>query len=333
MRARSVVFLAALFLAGTARGEEAVLVPAGVLHEPFGVGFLPAGGMIIVEMEHGNRVLKVDAAGMQEVLAGTGTKGFAGDGGPARQAQFNGLHNLAIAPNGDIYLADAFNFRVRKIDARTGTISTFAGTGVKGFSGDAGPAAQAQFGTVIQVALDPPGTHLYVADIDNQRVRRVVLATGIVETVAGDGRQGAPAEGADARTAPLLDPRAVAVAPDGSLYILERGGNALLRVDAAGKIQTLIAAGAHALNGPKHLCLDRDGNVFIADTESHVIRRFTPGDGRLVPVAGTGKAGAAGVGGDPLQCELSRPHGVTFGPDGTLYITDSYNDRILRITR
>jgi DNA-binding beta-propeller fold protein YncE len=323
--------LATLLAIAAARAEKIELAPTGTLHEPFGVEFLPGGEMVIVEMEHGNRVLKVDASGKQEVLAGTGAKGFAGDGGPARDAQFNGLHNLAIAPNGDIYLSDAFNFRVRRIDAHTGTISTFAGTGVKGFSGDGGAAVQAQFGTTIQVAFDPRGEHLYIADIDNQRVRRIALATGIVETVAGDGRKGAPPEGATAKAAPLLDPRAVAVAADGIIYILERGGNALLRVDPAGKVHTVIAAGTHALNGPKHLCVDRDGNVLIADTESHSIRRFDPRDGRVTLVAGTGKVGSAGLGGDPLHCELSRPHGVTFGPDGALYITDSYNDRILRI--
>src|SRR5438045_7170234 len=104
------VLLATLLAIAAAHAEKIELVPSGTLHEPFGVEFLPGGEMVIVEMEHGNRVLKVDAAGKQEVLAGTGTKGFAGDGGPAREAQFNGLHNLAIAPNGDIYLADAFNY-------------------------------------------------------------------------------------------------------------------------------------------------------------------------------------------------------------------------------
>ena len=318
----------------TARAEKLVLVAGGAdapLHEPFGVEFLPGGEIVIVEMVGGNRVLKTDAAGNLSVLAGGGGKGFAGDGGPARGAQFNGMHNLAIAPNGDIYLSDAWNFRVRRIDAKDGTISTVAGTGVKGFSGDGGLAAKAEFGTVIQVALDPHGTQLYVADIDNRRIRRIALDSGIVETVAGNGKAGVPPDGADAKAAPLVDPRAVAVAADGGFYILERGGNALRHVDPAGKLRTLIAAEAKALNGPKHLCLDREGAVLIADAESHVVRRFTPRDGKLAFVAGTGKPGATGLGGDPLSAELRRPHGVTVARDGTLFITDSYNDRVLKI--
>ena len=327
-------FLAAMLAVCVARAEKLVLVSGGadaVLHEPFGVEFLPGGEMVIAEMEHGNRLLKADAAGKLAVLAGTGAKGFAGDGGPAREAQFNGLHNLAIAPDGDIYLADAWNYRVRRIDAKSGTISTFAATGAKGFAGDDGPASQAQFGTVIQVALDPRGAHLYVADIDNRRIRRIALASGIVETVAGNGQKGVPPDGADAKGAPLMDPRSVAVAPDGGFYILERGGNALRHVDPAGKVRTLISAEAKALNGPKHLCLDRDGSVLIADAESHVVRRFSPSDAKLSLVAGIGKPGAAGLGGDPLNAELRRPHGVTIARDGTLYITDSYNDRVLKI--
>ena len=316
------------------RGERLVLVAGGAdapLREPFGTEFMPDGAMVIAEMERGSRVLKADPSGKLAVFAGMGVKGFAGDGGLARDAQFNGLHNLAIAPNGDIFLSDAWNYRVRKIDAKSGTISTFAGTGVKGFAGDGGPSAQAQFGTVIQVALDPSGKQLYVADIDNHRIRRIALDSGIVDTVAGNGGKGVPADGADAKSAPLVDPRAVAAGPNGGFYILERGGNALRYVDPAGKIRTLISADAKSLNGPKHLCIDRDGSVLIADAESHLVRRFTPRDGKFVIVAGTGKPGAAGLGGDPLKAELRRPHGVTIARDGALYITDSYNDRVLKI--
>ena len=326
-------------------GEKTADAPATecALHEPFGVEFTPRGEMIIVEMERGNRVLRVDAGGTLSVLAGTGVKGFAGDGGPARDAQFSGIHNLAIAPAGDIYLADTWNNRVRRIDAKTGIVSTFAGTGKKGSGGDGGPAAQAEFGTVIQIALDPTAQHLYVADIGSRRIRRIALATGIIETVAGNGEHGVPPDGADAKAAPLLDPRAVAVAPDGGFYILERTGHALRHVDPAGKIRTVAGTGKPGatgdggdarlatLNGPKHLCLDRDGSVLIADAENHFVRRYDPKTGLITRVAGTGQSGAAGLGGEPLRAELRRPHGITVSADGTLFITDSYNDRILKI--
>jgi len=315
------------------------------LREPFGVEFAPSGEMIIAEMVTGNRVLKVDKAGQLTLLAGKGVKGFAGDGGPATSAEFNGIHNLAITPDGSVYFSDAWNYRIRKLDLKTGQISTFAGAGTKGFGGDGGPAAQAAFGMVIQIALSPDGKQLYVADIDNKRVRRIALDTSIVETVAGNGKAGKPEDGAAARETSLSDPRAVAVAADGSFYILERGGNALRFVDAAGKIRTVVGTGKTGLsgdggpglqatlNGPKHLCLDRDGTVIIADAESHVVRRYDPKTGIISRVAGTGKKGSAGVGGDPLACELFRPHGVTIAPDGALIITDSYNNRVLRVTK
>lgn len=300
------------------------------LHEPFGVEFAADGSMIIVEMERGQRVLRVDPRGVLTVLAGTGVKGFGGDGGPARDATFNGLHNLAIAPDGAIYLADTWNYRIRRIDPKTQIITTFAGTGKKGFSGDGGPAAEADFGSVIQIALDPKAAHLYVADIDNRRIRRITLATGLVETVAGNGQRAAPTDGADAKAAPLLDPRAVAIAPDGGFYILERGGHALRHVDPAGKIRAVAGTGKAGatgdggdarlatLNGPKHLCVASDGTVLIADAENHLIRRYEPATGLIHRVAGDG-----------TPTVLRRPHGVTI-QDGALYITDTYHDRILR---
>lgn len=313
------------------------------LKEPFGVEFLPDGTMAIIEMVSGNRLLRVDKSGKLTVIGGTGVKGYSGDGGHAKAAQINGVHNIAVTPSGDIYLSDTWNHRVRKIDGRTGTITTVAGTGTKGFSGDGGPADKADFSSVIQIALDPGAKHLYVADIDNKRIRRITLATGVVETVAGNGKAGRPEDGSLAKESPLSDPRAVVPAEDGSFYILERNGNALRFVDVEGRIRTVAGTGAKGasgdggpaldatMSGPKHLCLDRDGTVIIADAENHVVRRYDPKSGRITRIAGTGKKGTAGLGGDPLACELARPHGVTIGPDGLLYITDSYNNRVLRI--
>jgi sugar lactone lactonase YvrE len=299
--------------------------------------------MIIVEMVSGNRLLQVDRAGRLTLLGGTGSKGYAGDGASAKTAQFNGPHNLALAPDGTIYVADSWNYRIRAIDAQTGVVRTIAGTGKKGYNGDGIPAANADFSTIIQIALSPDAKQLYVTDIENRRARRIDLSKGTVETVAGTGQKGVPKDGEDARLQPLLDPRAVAPAADGSFYILERSGNALRFVDPSGKIRTVAGTGKTGLsgdggpaleatmNGPKFICLDRDGSVLIADAENHVVRRFDPKTGMISRVAGTGKKGTAGLGGDPLACELNRPHGVTVGPDGSLYITDSYNDRILHI--
>jgi sugar lactone lactonase YvrE len=147
----------------------------------------------------------------------------------------------------------------------------------------------------------------------------------------------------DARSAPLVDPRAVAVDAQGHVYILERSGHALRVVDPDGTIRTVAGTGKAGatgdggparqatLNGPKHLCIDLEGNVLIADTENHLIRKYLPREGKIVRVAGTGQKGTAGVDGPPEQAELSQPHGVYVHPSGVLYITDSSNNRVLRM--
>ena len=184
---------------------------------------------------------------------------------------------------------------------------------------------------------------MYLADLDNRRVRAVDLKTGIVGAVAGNGKRGVPPDGAEATMAPLVDPRAVAADANGNVYILERSGHALRVVDAKGRIRTVAGTGKAGatgddgearqalLNGPKHLCIDLDGNVIIADTENHLIRKVLAKDGKIIRMAGTGKKGHGGLGGDPLQAELSQPHGVFVDRSGTLYIADSSNDRVLKI--
>jgi sugar lactone lactonase YvrE len=260
-------------------------------------------------------------------------------------AEFNGMHSLALAPNGDVFVADTWNNRVRRIDTKTGLIHAFAGTGEKGFSGDGGPAAKARFGGVYCVALDPKGKRLYLADLDNRRIRAIDLKTCVVTTVAGNGDKGVPADGAAATKAPLVDPRAVAADADGNVYILERAGHALRVVDARGRIRTVAGTGKAGasgdggdarramLNEPKHLCIDMDGAVVIADTDNHVIRKYLPRQGTIVRVAGTGTKGSAGVGGPPEMAELNQPHGVHVGTNGDLYIADSGNHRILRVRK
>lgn len=361
MRTLNLAFLIGILclnFAATARADKLVLVAGGgtadangvpatqaKLDGPFGVDFDSAGNMYIVEIA-GHRVLKVDPQGKLTKIGGTGEKGGGGDGGPALAAQFNGMHSLAIGRTGEIYVADTWNSRVRKIDPKTGIITAFAGTGVKGDSGEGGPAVKAQFGDIYCVALDPAKERLYLTDLDDRRIRVVELKTGIVSLVAGNGSKGVPADGADAKTAPLVDPRAMAVDAQGNVYVLERSGNALRVVDSSGKIRTVVGTGKKGaegdggdarvatLNGPKHLCIDREGNVIIADTENHLIRRYLPSNGKIMRIAGTGRKGTAGVGGPPEQAEFNQPHGVlVHATTGVLYITDSSNNRILRIEK
>jgi DNA-binding beta-propeller fold protein YncE len=331
-----------VLVAGT--GGDGSLALKGKLDGPFGVAFDKGGTMYIVEMT-GQRVLKIDDKGTLNVLAGTGKKGNAGDRGPASEAEFNGPHSLAVGPDGIVYIADTWNNRVRAIDPKTGVIRSFAGTGDKGFAGDGGPASEAKFGGVYCVAFDPPGKQMYLADLDNRRIRAIDMKTGTVRTVAGNGEKGVPEDGTEAVRAPLVDPRAVAADGAGNVYILERSGHALRVVDDKGRIRTVAGTGKvgasgdggearkATLNGPKHLCIDGDGNVFIADTENHLIRKYLPKEGKIVRVAGSGQKGNGGLGGPPEKAELSQPHGVTIHKDGTLYISDSSNNRVLKIER
>lgn len=325
-----------LLVAGGDEDRTGIPAERARLKEPFGTGFDATGALYIVEMGSGNRLLKVDAKGVLHHVAGQLTGGFSGDGGPALAAQFHGPHNLAVLPNGDVLLSDTWNGRVRRFHAREGTVSSVNGYVV--------PADRARANGPYCVTLGADGSTVYIADL--RQIKALDLKTGQLRVVAGNGEKGVPANGALATEAPLVDPRAVAPDRAGNLYILERNGHALRVVDRAGRIRTVVNAsgkrgaegdGGDALQatmaGPKHLCVDRDDSVLIADAENHLIRRYVPATGKIVRVAGTGKKGAAGVGGAPEACELNRPHGVTVAKDGTLYITDSYNNRILRIVR
>lgn len=310
------------------------------LNGPFGVDFDSAGNLYLVEMT-GHVVRKLDANGMLSVVAGTGEKGFRD--GAALNAQFNGIHNLTIHDD-SILLADTWNNSVRRFDLKTHQVTRVIGTGEKGFSGDGGSATLARFGGIycVSVGLDQ---QLYLADLDNSRIRVVNPKTGLVRTVAGNGRKGVPADGSVATNAPLNDPRAVIADALGRVYILERNGHSLRRVDTNGLVRTLIGTGQKGnsgdggdarqatMNGPKHLCFDLDGNVLIADTENHVIRQYNPRTGIITRLAGTGKKGTKGIGGPPLDAELSQPHGVYVHRDGTLYISDSSNHRVLKIVK
>jgi DNA-binding beta-propeller fold protein YncE len=311
---------------------------------PFGVDFDRSGNMYIVEMT-GNRVHKVDAKGMLTTIAGTGMKGDKGDDGPAVKAEFNGMHSCCMLPDGNLCLADTFNSRLRKLDLKSGIVTALAGTGKKAFSGDGGPALKAEFTGLYSVVVDAKGQNLIVADLENRRVRKIDRATGSVTTIAGNGQKGIPTDGAAAEAAPLVDPRAVAADKSGNVWILERGGHALRVVDVKGRIRTVAGTGKAGpaggggdalkatFNSPKHLCMDVDGNVVIADSGNHCIRKFIVAEGTIVPVAGSGKKGAAGLEGDALQAEMNEPHGVTVNPSGVLYIIDSNNDRVLKLAK
>lgn len=335
--ASSLIAQAAQIVLVAGGAKDAVGIPAleAKLKEPFGTEFDSAGNMYIIEMASGNRLLKVDGKGTLTHVAGQLKGGDSGDGGPALAAQFNGPHNIAVLPDGNVLVADTWNGRVRKVEVKASKVSSIEGFNVTG--------PKARGSGPYCISLDFSGTQLYIADL--RQVHVLDLKTGKSKVVAGNGQKGVPTDGAKAVEAPLVDPRAVAADRLGNVYVLERGGNALRVVDKAGKIRTVVNAsgkkggtgdGGPALeatmNGPKFICIDKDNSVIIADAESHLIRRYQPKDGKITRIAGTGVKGAAGIGGDPTKAQLARPHGVTVHPKtGELYITDSYNDRVLKI--
>lgn len=300
-------------------------------YEPFGVDFDTAGNLYVCEYK-GQKITKIDSSGRATTYAGTGDAGYGGDGGDAVKAQFKDPHGLVIR-NQKMYVADTLNHRVRVIDMKTGKISTLAGTGAPGFSGDGGPAVKAQFNGVYGIALSSKGERMYVADLANRRIRAIDLKSGIVTTIAGNGENSVPVDGQRAAQSPLVDPRAVAADSRGQVYILERRGNALRAVDTEGNIKTVVAPGSMfpELNQPKYVSVDSNDNVLIADSENHIIRRYNPKTGKTTTIAGTTRRGNMLVPPDPLKTELARPHGVITNRAGEIYITDSLNNRILRL--
>lgn len=303
--------------------------------EPFAVAFDPRGSDWFVCEHKGERVVRVTRGGATALLAGSGEAGYSGDGGPASAAAFKDPHGIVVTRTRQMYVADTLNHVIRRIDLANGLVSTLAGDGQPGFAGDGGPAAAARFHGTFALALNPAEDQLYVADLFNRRIRKIDLRSGMVTTVAGNGSKGTPADGAQAAASPLVDPRAVAVDSREQVYILERGGNALRVVDPGGAIRTVIAPGQITpdLNGPKHLCVDRRDRVLIADAENHLVRLYDPRTQRTVTVAGTGRKGERIDPRDPARTELNRPHGVAVDARGRLWISDSYNHRILRIRK
>jgi streptogramin lyase len=332
-----VLTVALLLPLGASAREKVVIVVENhpLLTMPFGLDFLADGSLVVADYG-GYRVCKVTRDGQVSVVAGAGAKGYRD--GPSAKALFNGPHNVAVLANGDILVSDTLNHCIRRVDASAGEVSTLAGSPAKGFAGDAGPAREARLNEAYHVCASSGG--FLVADLGNRRIRRV--EDGTIRTVVGNGKQGVPPDGALGVEAPLVDPRAVARDRDGNLWILERGGHALRTVDARGRIRTVAGTGKSGpasdgpalnctLSGPKYVWVAESGDVYIADTDNHCIRRYVPQSGTLTTVAGKGKRGAGPAGGLPTETALDQPHGVAVDKSGTLYICDSQNRRILKV--
>jgi streptogramin lyase len=315
------------------------------LNGPFDVGF-DAGGNLYFSDTFNHRIRRVDArTGNIATYAGSGDTGYSGDGGPATEARFNEPYGIAVDHAGNVYVADRHNHGVRRVDGASGVITTLAGNGTAGFSGDGGPAAQAEMVEPNGLALDPTQRRLFVADVADHRVRVVDLVSGTISTFAGTGEAQHSGDGGPASRAGVFGARAVKVAPNGTAYILERQGSTLRAVDpGTGIINTVAGTGARGYSGdggpareavfdaPKEFTLDPGGDILIVDTENHAIRRIYAATGVVETIAG-GRKGPEGDGGPATAAGLGRPHGAVVGPDGAIYIGDTENHRIRKLMR
>jgi sugar lactone lactonase YvrE len=240
---------------------------AAMLCQPHGIAVDAAGNLYVADSPN-HRIRRIDTRGVITTVAGTGTAGYSGDGGPAAAARLNRPRNLDIAADGDLVIADTDNRRVRRVDSATGFVTTVAGTGVRRSSGDGGPATAASFVDPRDVALDRAG-NLYVIDTEAAVVRRID-GHGRITTVAGSGRSGLAGDGGPALSARLREPRGVAVDSGGTIWIADSGNDRVRRVDPGGFIHTA----ADSLADPRGLNVGPADSVYVADTGRHRVGRL-----------------------------------------------------------
>ena len=328
-------------VAGTGRGGysgDGGPATAARLDSPWGVAADGAGGVYVADAWNG-RVRRIDASGVIETVAGTGEWGRSGDGGPATAARLAIPYGVAADGAGGVYVADTWNHSVRWIDA-SGVIETVAGTGARGDSGDGGPATAARLDFPVDVAADGIGG-VYVADTGSHRVRRID-ASGVIETVAGTGARGYSGDGRLATAARLSRPYGVAVDGAGGVYVADAGNRRVRRIDASGVIDTVAGVGAWDDTGdggpataawldfPWSVAVDGAGNVYVADSGSHRVRRIDA-SGVIDTVAGTGEQGDSGDGGPATAARLDSPSGVAVDGAGNVYVADEGSHRVRRI--
>ncbi|MEZ4365468.1 MAG: hypothetical protein R2939_04160 [Kofleriaceae bacterium] len=332
-------WIATALLGGSVTGIELGLA------SPYGVA-VDVDGNVYVADTFGHRVRRIDAGGVTTVVAGLGSPGGRGDGGPATSAEVDRPQGVAVDGLGNVYIADRGNHRVRKVDAGTGRISTVAGTGVGGFGGDGGAAAAAQLQDPTGVALDGLG-NVYIADSGNARVRKVTAATGVITTLAGSGVVGDTGDGGLAVAAQLKQPAGVAVAASGDVYIADYGAHRVRIVYAdSGVIKGFAGTGVAGyagdgakaslarLRNPASVALGGD-RLYIADAGNHRVRSVTLGASpQIDSFAGTDAFGYTdGDDGHPARTvSLYNPLGVAVAPSGTVIIADTLNQRIRRVT-
>ncbi len=321
------------------------LATAAELDVPTAVALDSSGNLFIADANN-NVIRELSAAtGNIATVAGNGLARFYGDGVAATLAALHSPTSVAVDSSADVFIADALNQEVREVSATTGDITTIAGTGIAGYSGDGGPASSAELDDPTGVALDSSGD-IFIADSGNNVIREVNIATGVITTIAGNGIAGFSGDGGAATSAELDDPHAVALDSAGDVFIADTTNQVIREVSAATHEITTVAgqpglasytgdggaATSAGLNLPEGVAVDSEGNIFIADTGNSVIRKVSAASGEISTVAGTGGTGLTGNGGSATAALLNAPTGVAVDLAGNLFIADSNNNEIREVS-
>ncbi|MBB5315636.1 NHL domain-containing protein [Tunturibacter empetritectus] len=308
---------------------------------PSAIVFDSAGNLYFAET--GNHVIrKVDTSGNLTTIAGTGTQGFSGDTGPATSATLDSPQGLALDAANNLYLADTHNHRIRRINLATGLITTIAGS-IPGFSGDGAPALSAQLNLPTGLAIDASG-NLYLADTGNHRIRKITSTTGLITTIAGTGTQGYSGDGAPALSAAIDSPTGIGIDASNNLYLADTHNHSIRKITSStGLITTIAGTGLPGFSGdtapasaatlalPHGLTADAAGNLYLADTANHRIRRIDATTGLITTVVGDGTQAFAGDNGPPTAASLDSPTATSLSPASSLTLSDTGNQRIRQV--
>jgi trimeric autotransporter adhesin len=283
--------------------------------------------------------------GIITTVAGDGTFGYKGDGGPATSAGLYAPRGITVDASGNIYIADTGNYRVRMVTKSTGITTTVAGDGTSGSKGDGGPATSASLLTPYGVAVDASG-NIYISDTNNYRIRMVTKSTGIITTVAGDGTRGYKGDGEQATSASLYYPWGIAVDASGNIYIADAGNYRIrLVTKSTGIITTVAGDGTFGSKGdggqatsasmyyPWGVTVDASGNIYIVDTINYRVRLVTKSTGIITTVAGDGTSGYSGDGGPATSASLLYSYGIAVDASGNIFIADTYSHRVRMVTK
>lgn len=303
---------------------------------PYSTAIDLAGNLYIADAGH-NLVRRVDVAGTISTVAGTGISGYSGDNGPATLAKLSSPGGVAVDDLGNLYISDCYNHRIRKINS-AGVISTVAGIGTVGFNGDNIPATSAELNNPQEIAVDGSG-NIYISDALNNRVR-LVRASGIITTFAGNGTPGYSGDGGAATDAKISRPYGIAIDKNGDILFTEWGNSIVRKVSTSGVIATVAGTGhfgysgdsgpatSAALNIPIGIAIDMSDNIYIGDYNNFRVRKISASSGNIFTVVGNGTAGFSGDGGSAIDAQIEGATGLTVDQSGNLFITDRGNFRI-----